>query len=191
MRRNSGLGYRSEIVDGPRPFGFCVLRWPRRVGQIAAVKESIEGHLGAGVAPASIAFRGRSVVGEGPANRRPEHLLTGPTTPVPPPRRGPSCLKPGKQAHRVRHQAALGQVCGRPRVTSGGDSNDQRGRLDPDAGSSVRHLLGPPVDRTGASPRFVGGNEALQAVNNFFASLSFRKRTSDAATWASRRLELS
>lgn len=138
MRRNSGLGYRSEIVDGPRPFGFCVLRWPRRVGQTAAVKESIEGHLGAGVAPASIAFRGRSVVGEGPANRRPEHLLTGPTTRVPPPRRGPSCLEPGKQAHRVRHEAALGQVCGRPRVTSGG-----------------------------ASPRFVGGNGALQALSNF------------------------
>lgn len=52
--RNSGLNYRSGVLDDLAPGGLHLLRGPRRVGKTVAVKQCIEGLLQTGTPPTAI-----------------------------------------------------------------------------------------------------------------------------------------
>ncbi len=52
--RNSGISYRSGVLDNLREGGLYLLRGPRRVGKTVAVKQTIEDLLGKGIPATSI-----------------------------------------------------------------------------------------------------------------------------------------
>lgn len=52
--RNSGLSYRSGVLDALEPGGLYLLRGPRRVGKTVAVKQAIEDLLHEGAPPTSV-----------------------------------------------------------------------------------------------------------------------------------------
>lgn len=52
--RNSGLHYRSGVLDALEPGGLYLLRGPRRVGKTVAVKQAIEDLLQGGAPPTSV-----------------------------------------------------------------------------------------------------------------------------------------
>ena len=52
--QNSGLAYRSGVLDGLSPGGLYLLRGPRRVGKTVAVKQAIEDLLAAGTTATAV-----------------------------------------------------------------------------------------------------------------------------------------